>query len=686
MAINPASETRLTGPTWPAGRDLPELRLDRGLTTDQDAALGREWLVTNGLGGFAAGTVAGPLTRRYHGLLMAALDPPLGRTLLVASLDCTARYQGRDFGLSANEYHGDSWYPTGWRYLECFRLQGGVPIWEFALGDARLTRRIWMAQGANTTFVEYALVAASAPLRLELTPLCTYRDYHAHSRGGWSPCVNAIEGGVEIRAFDGAQPYRLLCSRESAFASGPAWYWNFRHRLESERGLDDTEDLFCPGRFTVELMPGDRVTLVCTAESTTEVAPDAGLPAPEPAQPALSLLRGFDAEPEWIRQLLLGADQFLVRRGQEADGGRTVIAGYPWFGDWGRDTMIALPGLTLATGRFEIAARILRTFAAHVDEGMLPNRFPDHGEAPEYNTADATLWYFHALDAYVAATRDLALVRELWPVLTGIIDWHLRGTRHGIAVDPADQLLRAGEPGVQLTWMDAKVGDWVVTPRIGKPVEINALWHHALVVMAELARRLRHEASATRYAAIADAVRESFRARFWSAAHGHLYDVVDAPDDRGQRSAADASLRPNQIFAVSLPSSLLGRKQAQAVVDACSRALLTPVGLRSLSPEDARYVGVYRGGPVERDGAYHQGTVWSWLLGPYALAHYRAYGDAAAARRVLAGIAPHLAEACVGSISEIFDAEPPHAPRGCFAQAWSVAEILRAWFELGEKQ
>jgi predicted glycogen debranching enzyme len=399
------------------------------------------------------------------------------------------------------------------------------------------------------------------------------------------------------------------------------------------------------------------------------------------------LLRAVPSEaPEWIRHLTLAADQFIVARGDGTPrgGGTTVIAGYPWFGDWGRDTMIALPGLTLTTGRAADAASILRTFAIHVSEGMLPNRFPDGGEPPEYNTVDATLWYFHAIDAYLQATADHALLRDLYPTLRDIIDWHQRGTRYGIRVDPADGLLRAGVANVQLTWMDAKFGNWVVTPRIGKAVEINALWHFALERMAAWARVLGQAGAADGYGAEAERVRESFIGSFWSEDAGYLYDVIDGPggqpDAHGRR--VDSSLRPNQIFAVSLTPGLLDARRARAVVNSCSRELLTPVGLRSLSPRHPDYSGSYSGGPRERDAVYHQGTVWSWLLGPFVLAHYRVYADETQAHALLAGLAPHLGEACLGTVSEIFDGAAPHAPRGCIAQAWSVAETLRAWYSI----
>ncbi len=674
-----ASKPTPSQPVTHSARGLPtapRIDLDRGTCSTYETAVGREWLVTNGLGGYSSGTVAGAGTRRYHGLLVAALEPPLGRTVLVAGLELNAEYQGRSHPLSTHEYAGGSVHPDGYRHTETFVLDGGVPEWTFAIGDARLTQSIWMGQGTNTTYVRFCLENASGPVRLRLSPLCTYRDYHAHSRGGWQLATTKVPEGLRIDAFPGARSYRLLCAEATCEPRGD-WFWNFHHRLEAERGLDSTEDLFRPGEFLIDLDVGGAATLICTTE--TGAVDEATVARGADQQRRAELLLPVLQEPGWVRQLALAADQFIVGRGASDSEGATVIAGYPWFGDWGRDTMIALPGLTLPTGRSFIAARILRTFAAHLSDGMLPNRFPDGGAAPEYNTVDATLWYFHAVEAYLQSTGDEALLRELWPRLVEIVDWHFRGTRHGIGVDPADGLLRAGEPGVQLTWMDAKVGDWVVTPRIGKPVEINALWHHALVTMSALGERVGEAALARRYQSLAARARESFRQRFWYAEGGYLYDVVDGPEGN------DASLRPNQIFAVSLPSELLDAQQAAAVVAVCQRELLTPMGLRSLAATDHRYVGVYAGGPVQRDGAYHQGTVWSWLLGPFALAHFRVHGDRKEARALLAGIGSHLAEACAGSISEIFDGEAPHRPRGCCAQAWSVAEVLRAWFALGER-
>jgi predicted glycogen debranching enzyme len=659
---------------------LPRIDLERGDLESFEAAASREWLVTNGLGGFASGTAAGACTRRYHGLLVAALKPPVERTVLVAKLEAEARYDGASFALTSNEYGDGTIDPRGFENLGSFSLDGLTPVWRWVLGDAVLEQRLTMIHGENTCETTFELVRASARLALTLKPLCTYRDYHSHSRGGWPLAVTSIAGGCEVRAFEGAVPYRIAADKGS-FRVQPSWYWNFRHRAESARGLDDREDLFVPGELAVELEAGDKVTVVLSAAKPADDSAlarepiDGGTLLARETRRQQQLLEGLPAgSPEWIRQLTLAADQFIVRRG---DAGHTVIAGYPWFSDWGRDTMIALPGLTLATGRRDVAASVLRTFARHVSEGMLPNRFPDAGEAPEYNTVDATLWYFHAIDQYVAASGDRAIVAELYPVLLAIIEAHLQGTRFSIRAD-ADGLLYAGEPGVQLTWMDAKIGDWVVTPRIGKPVEINALWYRALVVMQSFAALTGDQLAERRFAVLAGNVLRSFRRRFWMPDRGYLADVVDGPG-----VAADASLRPNQIFAVSIDPELLEAEQARAVVDVCARRLWTPLGLRSLAPSEPGYVARYGGSPSERDAAYHQGTVWSWLLGPFALAHWRVYRDAAAARSWLDGIAAHLRQSCVGQVGEIFGGAPPHRAEGCFAQAWGVAEVLRAWLEIG---
>jgi predicted glycogen debranching enzyme len=658
------------------------VHLGRDVCGDRERAMAYEWLITNGIGGFACGTVSESNTRRYHGLLIAALAPPVGRTLLVAGIDIVARYASTEYSLATHEFADGTVAPRGYLQLESFRLEQGMPVWRYALADALLEKRLLMQLGCNTTQLSLELLRADEPLQLELSPLCAYRDYHAHGRGGWHPGLREIPYGFEVEAFPGARPYRLTCAG-AVFSPQPDWYWNVRHRAESERGLDETEDLYRPGRFLLTLAPGQQATVVLSANAGVPVA-FASLRG-QIEQHAASLIDALPAGcPDQIRRLALAADQFIVDR--HVDGhaaGKSVIAGYPWFSDWGRDTMIALPGLTVATGRYQVAATILRTFAVHVSNGMLPNRFPDGGETPEYNTVDATLWFFHALDQYDRDSGDRSLAAELYPLLADIIDWHLRGTRYGIAVDDADGLLTAGQDGVQLTWMDAKLDDWVVTPRIGKCVEINALWYNALRLMQRFASRLNDGSDTARYRQAADLAEQGFQ-RFWNPARKALYDVIDGPEGEpavhGRRY--DGRLRPNQIFAVSLPHSPLAPARQKAVVDICARELLTSHGLRSLAPGEPGYVGHYRGGPRERDGAYHQGTVWAWLIGPFVDAHYRVYGDAASARSFLEPLMLHLDAACLGSISEVFDAEPPFAARGCFAQAWSVAEVLRAWLSL----
>jgi predicted glycogen debranching enzyme len=651
------------------------LTAGRELCGNWHSASRYEWLVTNGLGGFACGTICGANTRRYHGFLMASLRAPVERTLLVAKIDLSVEHSGRRYELSANEFEGGTISPQGYVHLESFAVRDGIPTWRYAIADALLEQRIFMAPGANTTYLRVELLRGPAALRLEFKPLVTYRDYHSHGRGAQAFSLVTEDDSCTIRAFEAARPYRLSISSGQFIAAG-SWNWNFFHRAEAERGLDALEDLYSPGSFHAQLAPNQSVCLIATAET----------PAPSPGPEVLDslLLRSRQllavlpkTAPPWIRQLALASDQFIVRRGEDGPQGTSIIAGYPWFADWGRDTMIALPGLATGLARYEVAAETLRTYAKFVDRGMLPNRFADSGGAPEYNTADATLWFFHALDDYLAARRDPALVLDLFPTLLAILHAHVEGTRFCIQVDPADGLLRAGEPGVQLTWMDAKQGDRVFTPRIGKPVEINALWLNALSITMGLAER-RRDSLARRFCQTLLARASASFTRFWNEERACLYDVIDVNGE----AVRDASLRPNQLFAISLGYSALSQDQMRAVVDACARELLTSYGLRSLSPEDPAYIGSYAGDQGQRDAAYHQGTVWSWLLGPFAWAHYRAYGNARLAKSFLAPIAEHLQAGCIGSVSEIFDGNPPHAARGCFAQAWSVAEILRVWIRL----
>lgn len=640
--------------------------------------------MTNGLGGFACGTVSGANTRRYHGFLIASLKPPVERTLLVAKIELAVQYLGVETDLSANEFLGGALSGQGFVHVESFAVQEGIPTWRYAVADALLEQKIFMAPGANTSYLRLELLRASAPLRITLKPLLAYRDYHSHNRGAQPFELESDAAECRIQAFAGARPYRLSIT-EGRFSAAPEWYWNFWHRMEATRGLDAAEDLFKPGTFSVDLSLESPVHLLATAESS----------APPPGAEVLQGLKRSSQQltaalpstaPAWIHSLAQASDQFIVRRdatdtaAEDGAASSSVIAGYPWFTDWGRDTMIALPGLATALRRYDLAAGILQTFAGFVDRGMLPNCFPERGAAPQYNTADATLWLFHALDDYLQARRDPLLTQKIFPILMSIIHAHVDGTRYGIHVDPADGLLCAGEAGTQLTWMDAKHGDRVFTPRIGKPVEINALWLNALDVAMRLAARV-HDLAQRRFCQSLHARAGASFGRFWNQQRSCLYDVLDV--DGG--CASDDSIRPNQVLAVSLPYCALDPRQMRAVVDCCARELLTSHGLRSLGPQEPGYIGRYNGDASQRDAAYHMGTVWGWLLGPFARAHYRVYGDARLAQSFLEPMAQQLHSACLGTLSEIFDGDAPHNAHGCFAQAWSVAEILRSWLYLDRK-
>jgi predicted glycogen debranching enzyme len=649
----------------------------REICGDLATAETREWLVTNGMGGFASGTIAGVLTRRYHGILVAALKPPVGRMLLVAKLDESVRYGDEIYPLSTNRWAEGIVGPSGYRHIERFFLDGTTPVWRYACGDALLEKRIWMQQGENTTYVRYQLLRSTRPLTLTFKSMINYRDYHGNTNGnGWNMELESFDHGIRVSAFPEATPFYLFC-RGSEITLNQDWYYGFDLARERSRGLADREDHLHAATFQASLYPGQSLTFVASTEASPNLDGEVALRSQRSYEQKLidswKLDRSKPKEtaPLWIRQLILAADQFIVNR---SPNGKTIIAGYPWFSDWGRDTMISLPGLALTTSRTEIARSIIQTFAQHIDQGMLPNRFPDAGEIPEYNTVDATLWYFIAIHAYHQATDDLDLVHELFPALSNIIDWYCRGTRYNIHLDAADGLLYAGESGVQLTWMDAKVGDWVVTPRMGKPIEINALWYNALRIMAKFARLLGQPYR--EFDAMAERVLARFD-RFWNESAGYCYDVLDTPKGH------DDALRPNQIFTVSLPESPFNVNQQKAVVDACSRSLLTSYGLRSLAPSHPDYQGQYRGDQRQRDGAYHQGTVWGWLIGAYAIAHYRVYADPVKAREFLEPMANHLCAHGLGSLSEIFDGDAPMVPNGCIAQAWTVAEVLRAWFAIG---
>jgi predicted glycogen debranching enzyme len=667
-------------------RTIYPIHFGRALCSDPAFTSEKIWLVTNGIGGFASGTISGQLTERYHGLLVAALNPPLGRTLLAVKFDEEISYLGQRVTLYHNlmsNYHrrGDT-HAT----LECFYLDGSIPTWVYALGDARLAKRIWMEDGENTTYVHYHLLSASAPLEFNAQLLANDRDYHGATltrpdyRAYNLPATAGAPAGIQVLARPGGTPLFVRASqgafRTSARKPRGAWTGEFCLLTEQARGFPGRERHLRAAMFDATLQPGESVTVAFS--TSPQAYPSGDLAYAQNKQAEAALLRTLPdlrspADRPVQARLALAASQFIASRPSPIDpDGHTIIAGYPWFSDWGRDTMISLPGLTLATGRPSVARSILTTFALHVSQGMLPNRFPDEGDHPEYNTVDATLWYFEAVRTYHALTGNIDLVSELFPILDDIIAWHLRGTRFGIQVDPADGLLRAGETDTQLTWMDVKIEGQVITPRTGKPIEINALWIQALQTMEVFAILLGKDV--TPYQSAAAHARANF-SRFWNPSAGCCFDVLDGPDGN------DPTLRPNQIIAASLPCAmdLFSAEQLKSMLRICGRALLTSHGLRSLDPADSRYHGEFSGDFRSRDTAYHQGTVWSWLIGPFVRAHLHAFSDKAAARRLLLPLVEHISEHGLGSISEVFDGDPPHAGKGCFAQAWSVAELLQAW-------
>jgi 4-alpha-glucanotransferase len=658
---------------------LPDfIRFGREICGDLAQAERREWWLSNGRGGYASGTIAGTLTRRYHGLLVAPVQPPLGRMLVAAKADAQLTIDGRDVPLFSNRWSDGAVAPAGHTHLESFRLEGRMPVWRYRIGAACVESRIWMEPGRDTTYVAFRLEDAIAPAHLRVTLLVNARDHHGTTQPqAFQPIVEKIRDALRVE-LPGPVALHVRARRGELEPRGD-WYENFDLPVERERGLPDRDSHYCAGVASLDLVPGEWTGVVLSLHDDASPYLEEAMRrfhAHDRAQ-----LRRAGAQnahlvgaPEWIDQMVLGADSYVFeRRTADVPDGESVIAGYPWFGDWGRDTMIALPGLTLATGRYDSARRILTTFARYLDRGMLPNVFPGAGETPEYNTVDAALWYVEAWRAYVEATNDRTALAAHFDALEDLVDWHRRGTRFGIAMDPQDALLRAGEPGVQLTWMDARIGDWVVTPRIGKPVEINALWYNALVAMTGFARRLGRPFDA--YERLAARVRDSF-ARYRDPRSGGLLDVLDGP------GGDDATVRPNQIFAVSLAASPLDAAAQAGVVELCGRELFTSYGLRSLSPAHDDYRGRYAGGVWERDSSYHQGPVWAWLLAHFATAEFRVHGDADAAQRRLEPLRDHLHDAALGNVSEIFDGDPPHTPRGAPCQAWSLACALDAWCQL----
>jgi predicted glycogen debranching enzyme len=634
-----------------------------------------EWLETNGLGGWSASSLSGCNTRRYHGLLMAAIKPPAERMLLVSKLDETIFLGDNQYELGTNDY-GDVIDPQGYQFLASFK-KDFFPEWIYDVAGIRLRKTITMVYGENTTLIRYEVLKAERPFVLQLLPLIAARGYHqlqhAYNNIFWN--VDFKNGLFHNQPFEGA-PDIYISVPGASYQSVNKWYYKFNYLQEKYRGLDYEEDLFNHGFFRVNLKDGDALHIMISTDNPTGRNPDTLFENEKNRK--LSLLMGVPGD--LLRQLVLAADQFIVQRQVPGESEaakpvdlKTVIAGYHWFTDWGRDTMISLPGLCLQTSRFEDAKSIIKVFAKSVNMGMLPNRFQDNNEPPEYNNADGTLWYFNAVYTYLQATEDRDFIlQEILPVLKDIIEWHFKGTRYHIHVD-SDGLLYAGEPGQQLTWMDARIGNWVVTPRMGKPVEIEALWYNALKIFEALLLLNGESGSAENIFEKSEQARKSFEEKFWYSEGSYLYDTLD------ETGCPDATLRPNQIFALSLPFHLIEGEKAKAVMDIIQDKLYTPVGLRSISPDDPRYKGHYGGDAFARDSSYHQGPVWSWLLGSFVEAGMKTYGGAFKSQAVscIDRFIYHLSEGCIGTVSEIFDGDAPHHPRGCVAQAWGVAEILR---------
>ncbi|HEU4996038.1 MAG TPA: amylo-alpha-1,6-glucosidase [Gemmatimonadaceae bacterium] len=649
---------------------MPEVKTAHD--SDPRSLIEHEWLVTNGLGGYSSGTVAGPATRRYHGFLVAALPNPLGRMVMLNTLDdslTTAAMLG-------------------------FELQGGIPTWRYRLQDLVVEKRVVMPFRQNTVVVQYRVVqeeeGSAEVVSIQLTPAVHFRGYEtsvsAPLQDGYSFASHREHFRIELA---GLPALRLVAEGRHTFALREERREQVLYPVEESRGYHSHGSLWSPGVFTLEMAPGETAALIASTETLdvmrSMTAAEALSVEGERKVRLLQAALNAPAEsngPEG--QLVIASDQFVIKpvgrvrdtirslaMGEEL---RTVIAGYHWFTDWGRDTMISLEGLTLTTGRHREAGFILRTFSQYVREGLIPNLFPDGSDEGLYHTADATLWFFHALERYAQVTGYWSLVEQTLPIVRGIAEMHMAGTRFGIGVDPKDGLLRQGAEGYQLTWMDAKVDDWVVTPRRGKAVEVNALWYNALSLLARWECDFGDRARSHRYGDAAARVRESFNARFWIADRRHLYDVLDGP------SGDDPSCRPNQLFAISLPNPVLDESRWSDVMQVVEAKLLTPVGLRSLAPDEPDYKPRYFGDLRARDAAYHQGTVWAWLIGPWIDAWIKLHpNEHTGGRRFLKGLVGHLTEFGVGSIAEVFDAEPPFTPRGCIAQAWSVAEVLRCW-------
>jgi predicted glycogen debranching enzyme len=633
-------------------------------------ACSKEWLETNGLGGWASSTVCGTNTRNYHGLFVSAIEPPAVRMVLLSRLDETIIVDNNKYELGCSQFPNKVCL-SGLSYLKNF-TKDIFPSFHYKIDGIEIAKTIAAVHEEDKVIITYEVLNAEKEFNLELKPFIAYRDYHSLNKKNDSINRSAVfyNGLLKLEPYL-ELPSLFIHADNSSFTFNPDWYLNFEYKQEQDRGLPFQEDLFSHGNFTVKMSKGSKVgVLISTSDFSSE---DAFQIMQREILRRNELINRLPVKDEFTKILALATDQFLVKRGEQL---RTIIAGYHWFSDWGRDTMISLPGICLVNGRFEEAKKILKTFAMNVSKGMIPNRFPDNGKEPEYNTVDASLWFFIAIKKYLDYSNDLDFVlKDLLTCLKEIISSHINGTRYNIIIDK-DHLLSAGEHGVQLTWMDAKIDNWVVTPRIGKAVEINALWYNALLIISDLVEKNNETEESIKYRVLANNLKKSFLENFLCPERGYLFDYINGND-------SDISFRPNQIFAISLPYPLLDKEISASILKMIEEKLLTPFGLRTLAADDPKYISKYRGNQFSRDAAYHQGTVWSWLLGPYITAKVKLEGEAGkkAARELLKKFESHFRDACIGNVSEIFEGEAPFLPKGCIAQAWGAAEILRTYIE-----
>ncbi|MBI2251881.1 MAG: glycogen debranching enzyme family protein, partial [Armatimonadetes bacterium] len=638
-----------------------------------EEALKKEWLVANNSGGYSSSTIINTNTRTYHGLLIAKIKE--GRFLYLSKIDEEIEIGEKTYHLGTNQYQNNTIYPQGYQYLKEFYLEDGIPTFIYSAGQFILEKKIWMEYLNNTTYIRYLLHPPNLPLNLKLVPLITFRSHHDVFRG--SPDLHfetsIIKGGLKIKPHIDIPPLIITSMPDANFYPTGIWYWNFTYFQEQERGLNFKEDLYSPGIFYLTLEPGNPLTITASLEETkinsSEAHEDEIRRKKEIIGKNHFYFENFP-EKNLINQLFLSGNQFIIKDLEKQKV--SIIAGYPWFYEWGRDTFISLPGLTLATGHFNEAKNIFIYFLKFLKQGLIPNIILENEKIIIHNSADASLWLFWALDYYLKFTKDYLFLESIYTELIKIIEWYVKGTYFNIKLDPKDGLLYCGEQGIQLTWMDAKIEDWVVTPRTGKPVEVNALWYNALNFMENWSTILNKKNKNFSYLELIDLIKKNFILSFWHEKGQYLYDVIDTEAEN------DFSLRPNQIFAISLPYSLLPLELEKKIIHIIEEKLLTPFGLRTLSPDDPKYIGKYEGGVNNRDLAYHQGTVWAWLIGAFCEAHYKIYKDKEKIIEILKPILNHLKEeGAIGSISEIFDGDYPHCLRGCISQAWSVAEILR---------